>query len=122
MPEWIGKTPGYWPELRRRIASDETSAAAERRRRPSHPRAALWMRVSAGAAALLLAGIVIFRSTEGRRSVTGPQGVVASNPAAEAGDISVGSQTLHGKPARAFYFQTRQASYVWIAPSKENGV
>jgi hypothetical protein len=121
-PEWIEKTPGYWPELRRRIASDEASASAAARRRPSLPWTARWLRVSVGAAALLLAGIGIFQVADRRRSGMSPDASSLSEPAGEAGGVSVSSQTLRGKPARAFYFQTPHASYVWIAPSGENGV
>ncbi len=120
-PEWIEKTPSYWPELRRRIASDEAAASAAARRRPSFPRAARWLRVSVGAAVLLLAGIGIFQVADRGRFGMNPDASSLSEPAAEAGGVSVSSQTLQGKPARAFYYRTTHASYVWIAPAKENG-
>ena len=121
-PEWIETTPSYWPELRRLIASDEGPVPAACRRRPPAPRAARWLRASVAAAALLAAGIGIFRIADRRRPGMVPDAASVAQPAVEARGVSVSSQKLRGKPARAFYYQTERASYVWIAPAKENGV
>lgn len=121
-PDWIESTPSCWLGVRGTMVADASVGRTASQRRPSRPRAFRRGMAWGAATALILAGIGIFQIVERRRSATIAAEASVAAPAAEDGGLSVRAQTLHGKPARVFYYQTKHASYVWITPSKENGV
>ncbi|GEM_PF-890341 len=125
-PDWIVRAPSLWPELERRIETGAPQAAAPTvaGRRPAARQAFRWLAAAAaaGAAVLILTATGVLPPWSGRPAADAPGPVQASLPAEEARPIVIDSQTLQGKPARAYCYQTPRASYVWIAPVRGNGV
>jgi hypothetical protein len=107
LPDWITAEESLWPAVRERILSS-TSALESRRFAPDR-----FGRRRAWAVAAALAGILLVVVA----------GFLWFGPASEPGGptrVSVVRAESNGQKADVFFYQTREASYAWVAgPAKK---
>ncbi len=115
-PAWIMDSPSLWPAIQRAMAEPD----GERRAPVSGvfgPAQRVW-RWAAAAIAIAAAsvGLAVFglRSRIDRPNPATPSVLTT---AAAGPRVEILSSVLEGSPAKAYVFQTKEASFVWLAPA-----
>ncbi len=121
-PEWIPEASSLWPQVRAEIISrqiePETLCPTVSRPRFRRPMRALAAAISAF---FILGTIGFFLLRQHGRQLPAPESPVSTKPSVSLPRVQVISVELGGKRAKAYVYQTPTATFIWIAPSKDNG-
>ena len=121
-PDWIRETPNLWPQIRPKIISRENRPKTFRPGiSPWQLLARRWSLAAAAAAFLFLGAIGFFILRRNDHKISGPESSLPKDLIAAVSRVQVISAELRGMRAKAYIYQTRTASFIWIAPSKEPG-